>query len=180
MKIYYIIITILLSTKLLAETNPPKVTTQQFQNWTYQCVEDEKKKTCEVSQNIRIQNSNINFSIVYNKFLNESKDTKKSITIIAPLGVDLNTQLALRFNGTGQININWTTCEQVGCLVYLTDNSKDEKMINLYKKIYDSLNKSQSLEIAVKTLVGNQPIAVQSNLNGFNAAAKKLDSEKSS
>ena len=139
MKIYYIIITILLSTKLLAETNPPKVTTQQFQNWTYQCVEDEKKKTCEVSQNIRIQNSNINFSIVYNKFLNESKDTKKSITIIAPLGVDLNTQLALRFNGTGQININWTTCEQVGCLVYLTDNSKDEKMINLYKKIYDSL-----------------------------------------
>ena len=44
MKIYYIIITILLSTKLLAETNPPKVTTQQFQNWTYQCVEDEKKK----------------------------------------------------------------------------------------------------------------------------------------
>ena len=86
----------------------------------------------------------------------------------------------LRFNGTGQININWTTCEQVGCLVYLTDNSKDEKMINLYKKIYDSLNKSQSLEIAVKALVGNQPIAVQSNLNGFNAAAKKLDSEKSS
>jgi invasion protein IalB len=122
MKIYYIIITILLSTKLLAETNPPKVTTQQFQNWTYQCVEDEKKKICEVSQNIRIQNSNINF----------------------------------------------------------TDNSKDEKMINLYKKIYDSLNKSQSLEIAVKALVGNQPIAVQSNLNGFNAAAKKLDSEKSS
>jgi len=53
-------------------------------------------------------------------------------------------------------------------------------MINLYKKIYDSLNKSQSLEIAVKALVGNQPIAVQSNLNGFNAAAKKLDSEKSS
>ena len=94
-----------------------------------------KKKICEVSQNIRIQNSNINFSIVYNKFLNESKDTKKSITIIAPLGVDLNTQLELRFNGTGQININWTTCEQIGCLVYLTDNSKDEKMINLYKKI---------------------------------------------
>ena len=105
---------------------------------------------------------------------------KGSITIIAPLGVDLNTQLALRFNGTGQINVNWTTCEQIGCLVYLTDNSKDEKMINLYKKIYDSLNKSQSLEIAVKALVGNQPIAVQSNLNGFNAAAKKLDSEKSS
>ena len=57
--------------------DPPKVTTQQFENWTYQCVESEKEKNCEVNQNIRIQNSNINFSIVYTKFLNEDKDSKK-------------------------------------------------------------------------------------------------------
>ena len=72
MKIFLILITLIIATNLFAETNPPKVTTQQFQNWTYQCVEDKKIKTCEVSQNIRIQNSNINFSVVYNKFLNNT------------------------------------------------------------------------------------------------------------
>ena len=82
MKIFLILISLIVTTNLFAETNPPKVTTQQFQNWTYQCVEDKKRKTCEVSQNIRIQNSNINFSVVYNKFLNKDKETKKSISII--------------------------------------------------------------------------------------------------
>ena len=177
MKIFLILIPLIITTNLFAETNPPKVTTQQFQNWTYQCVEDKKIKTCEVSQNIRIQNSNINFSVVYNKFLNQDKESKKSISIIAPLGVDLNTQLALRFDGKEEINLRWSTCEQIGCLVFITNNSKDEKIIEMYKKIYDLLNKSNGLEIAVKALVGNQPIAIQSNLNGFSAAAKKLNND---
>ena len=38
---------------------PPKVTTQQFKNWTYQCIEDHGKKNCEVSQSLQIQNSNM-------------------------------------------------------------------------------------------------------------------------
>ena len=63
MKIFLTMILLMITTNLFAETNPPKVTTQQFQNWTYQCVEDKKRKSCEVSQNIRIQNSNINFSV---------------------------------------------------------------------------------------------------------------------
>ena len=177
MKIFWIFLSLIIATKLAAEYNPPKVTTQQFQNWTYQCVEDEKSKKCDVSQNIRIQNSNINFSIVYNKFLNQEKKIKKSISIITPLGVDLNTQLALRFDGKEQINIRWSTCEQIGCLVFISNNSNDEKMLEMYKKIYDLLTKSSGVEIAVKALAGSRPIAIQSNLNGFSAAAKKLNND---
>ena len=149
---------------------------QQFENWTYQCVESEKEKNCEVNQNIRIQNSNINFSIVYTKFLNEDKDSKKLITIIAPLGIDLNTQIGLRFDGKEQINLRWSSCEQVGCLVFLSNNTKDEKSLELYKKIYDLLTKSTTLDIAVKGYTSNEPIIIQSNLKGFSAASKKLNS----
>ena len=60
-------------TNSIAEESPPKVTTQQFDNWTYQCVENNKNKNCEVSQTIRIQNTNINFSIAYTKFLNDKQ-----------------------------------------------------------------------------------------------------------
>ena len=74
-KIIFIIILIFLNCKLvLAEDkSPPKVTTQQYDNWTYQCVERGKNKNCEVSQTIRIQNTNINFSVTYTKFLDEKK-----------------------------------------------------------------------------------------------------------
>ena len=175
MKYIYTFIFVILSNSLFAES-PPKVTTQQFENWTYQCIESEKEKNCEVNQNIRIQNSNINFSIVYIKFLNEDKDSKRLITIIAPLGIDLNTQLALRFDGKEQINLRWSSCEQVGCLVFLSDNTKDEKSLELYKKIYGLLSKSNTLDIAVKGYTSKEPVVIQSNLKGFNSASKKLNS----
>tara|TARA_X000001036_G_C20630862_1_gene787139 strand:+ start:529 stop:1071 length:543 start_codon:yes stop_codon:yes gene_type:complete len=177
MKYFYIAIFLNISSQILAETNPPKVTTQQFQNWTYQCVESKKKKTCDVSQSIRIQNSQINFSIIYSKFLNSSKETKKNLTIIAPFGVDLNSQLVLRFDKGEQINLKWSTCEQIGCLVLLTNNTKDEKLVSIYNKVYGLLNKSNGLEIIVRALSGNQPIAIKSNLKGFGKAAEKLNSE---
>ena len=118
----------------------------------------------------------INFSIVYTKFLNEDKDSKKLITIIAPLGIDLNTQIGLRFDGKEQINLRWSSCEQVGCLVFLSNNTKDEKSLELYKKIYHLLTKSTTLDIAVKGYTSNEPIVIQSNLKGFSAASKKLNS----
>ena len=66
-KIIFVIIFLLLGSKLLIadDKSPPKVTTQQYDNWTYQCVESGKDKNCEVSQTIRIQNTNINFSVTY-------------------------------------------------------------------------------------------------------------------
>ena len=70
MKIINLFIFVLISTLVVAEELPPKVITQQYENWTYQCIESTDIKNCEVSQSVRIQNSNINFSIVYSKFTN--------------------------------------------------------------------------------------------------------------
>ena len=62
-KIFIAILFFLLGSNLLIaeDKSPPKVTTQQYDNWTYQCVESGKDKHCEVSQTIRIQYTNINF-----------------------------------------------------------------------------------------------------------------------
>ena len=49
-------------------------------------------------------------------------------------------------------------------------------MIETYKTVYDSLIKSSTLEIAVKGYANNQPLAIKSELKGFSAAAKKLNS----
>ena len=44
------------------------------------------------------------------------------------------------------------------------------------KQIYDLLTKSATLDIAVKGYTSNEPIIIQSNLKGFSAASKKLNS----
>ena len=72
-KILVISFLILLNSFVFAEENPPKVTTQQFDNWTHQCVDNDKQKNCEVRQTLRIQNSNLSFAIVYSRFLNDEK-----------------------------------------------------------------------------------------------------------
>ena len=88
--IFFILFTIFASQFVNAnEKSPPKVTTQQYDNWTYQCVESGENKNCEVSQTIRIQNTNINFSVTYTKFTDDKKNKIKLITIISPLGIDL-------------------------------------------------------------------------------------------
>ena len=92
MKIVTFCLIIILTLSKLAiaeEKSPPKVTTQQYDNWTYQCIESGKNKNCEVSQTIRIQNTNINFSVTYTNFLDEKKNKVRLITIISPLGIDL-------------------------------------------------------------------------------------------
>ena len=87
---FCLIIILTLSKLVIAEEkSPPKVTTQQYDNWTYQCVESGKNKNCEVSQTIRIQNTNINFSVTYTNFIDDKKNKVQLITIISPLGIDL-------------------------------------------------------------------------------------------
>ena len=89
----FIIILNLSKLAIAEEKSPPKVTTQQYDNWTYQCVESGKNKNCEVSQTIRIQNTNINFSVTYTNFIDDKKNKVQLITIISPLGIDLKKKL---------------------------------------------------------------------------------------
>jgi len=156
---------------------PPKVTTQQFKNWTYQCVEDHGKKNCEVSQSLQIQNSNIRFSINYVRFKNKDKDVKEIISIIGPLGVNLNRKLAIKFDDQKQLNLSWTKCEVVGCMVILSNNTKDKTSLENYNLIKKNFSSKQKAAIGVAGF-RPQPLAIEINLNGFLKASQKLNKDK--
>ena len=156
---------------------PPKVTTQQYTNWTYQCVEDHGKKNCEVSQSLQIQNSNIRFSINYVRFKNKDNDVKEIISVIGPLGVNLNRRLAVKFDDKEQLNLSWTKCEVIGCMVILTNNTKDKTSIDNYNKIKKSFSSGKKAAIGVVGF-GPQPLAIEISLDGFSQASKKLEEEK--
>ena len=156
---------------------PPKVTTQQFKNWTYQCIEDHGKKNCEVSQSLQIQNSNIRFSINYVRFKNKDKEVKEIISIIAPLGVNLNRKLAIKFDGQKQLNLSWTKCEVVGCMVILSNNTKDKTSLENYNVIKKNFSSGKKAAIGVAGF-RPQPLAIEISLNGFLKASQKLNKDK--
>ena len=156
---------------------PPKVSSQQYNSWNLQCIEDHGKKRCEVSQSLQIQNSNLRFSINYFKFKNKENEIKDIISIIAPLGVNLSQRLAIKFDNNSQINLTWTKCEVVGCMVILSNNTKDKIALEIYKRINDGFKKSKKAAIGVAGFAG-KPLAIEINLNGFNGATKELAKQK--
>tara|TARA_B110000503_G_scaffold62883_1_gene99505 strand:+ start:20 stop:592 length:573 start_codon:yes stop_codon:yes gene_type:complete len=176
MRFFYIIIFLLLIIVVKAENNvPPKVITQQFDNWSFKCVENKDNKDCEVSQSIRIQNTNINFSIIYSKFLNPNNEIKKQITIISPHGVDLRSELLLTFDQDESIKLNWASCESFGCLVFLTDNTKDIQALNDFKKILSKIINNKKLFATFKGYANQQPFNIEFNLAGFKESSSQLD-----
>lgn len=177
MKIINLFIFVLVSTLVVAEELPPKVITQQYENWTYQCIESTDIKNCEVSQSVRIQNSNINFSIVYSKFTNSKNQLQKIITIISPLGIDLQSNLQLKFDDNEIIELKWANCESFGCLVLLSTDTEIKYEQAQYDKVYEGLIKSQNLLMSVKGFSNEQVINIDLNLAGFSKASKQLDQE---
>ena len=177
MKIINLLIFVLISTLVVAEELPPKVITQQYENWTYQCIESTDIKNCEVSQSVRIQNSNINFSIVYSKFTNSKNQLQKIITIISPLGIDLQSNLQLKFDDNEIMESKWANCESFGCLVLLSTDTEIKYEQAQYDKVYEGLIKSQNLLMSVKGFSNKRVINIDLNLAGFSRASKQLDQE---
>ena len=175
MKIIHLFIFVFVSTLVVAEELPPKVITQQYENWTYQCVESTDKKNCEVSQSVRIQNSNINFSIIYSKFTNSKNQLNKIITIISPLGIDWQCNLQLKFDDNEIIELKWANCESFRCLALLKTDTEIKDEQAQYDKVYESLIKSQKLLMSVKGFSNKQVINIDTNLAGFSKASKQLD-----
>jgi len=157
--------------------SPPKVTTQQFTNWVFKCVEDHGKRNCELFQSLQIRNSNIRFTVSYVRFKNQKNENKEAISIIGPLGINLNTRLAIQFDKQGQKNLPWTKCEVMGCMVILTNNTANKELLALYSLIKKSFVSGQKAIIAVAGFQA-QPLSIEMQLDGFNKALKKFNDEK--
>jgi len=153
--------------------DPPKVKTQQYNAWTLRCVEVNKKDQCELIQTLNVNNTNLQYTLVYSAFKNKENQTRESFTLVVPLGVNLQKRIALRFDGKEQLNIPYAKCEAFGCVTALNNDSKAETVKALFKKIQNSLQQSQFLEIAVQGF-SDQPIVIKTSLQGFSDARKKL------
>jgi len=153
--------------------DPPKVKTQQYNAWTLRCVEVNGKDQCEMIQTLNVNNTNLQYTLVYSAFKNKDKQTKEAFTLIVPLGVNLQKRIALRFDGKDQLNIPYAKCEAFGCVTAINNDTNNEAVVTLFNKIQDKFKKATFLEIAVQGF-SDDPIVIKTSLQGFSDARKKL------
>lgn len=153
--------------------DPPKVKTQQYDAWTLRCVEVNNKDQCELVQTLTVNNTNLQYTLVYSAFKNKKSQTKESFTMVVPLGVNLQKRIAIRFDGKQQLNIPYAKCESFGCVTSINNDSKVDAVKVLFEKIKNSLQKSTYLEIAVQGF-SEKPIVIKTGLKGFSNAREKL------
>ena len=153
------------------------VTTKQYRDWSIRCVIIQKKEECEVFQVIQIKDTNLTITIAYTNFINEENELKEVINIITPLGVNLQKRISLNFHKGIKINLPYLRCEAIGCIILITNNSKDPVDINIFDQIKKAMQKSIYYEIIINGF-NRDPVLVKSSLQGFDNALKALNNSK--
>ena len=153
------------------------ITTEKYRDWSIRCVVFQKKEDCEVIQVVQIKDTNLTFTIVYTNFINEENELKEVINIITPLGVNLQKRISLNFHKGIKINLPYLKCEAIGCIILITNNSKDPVDINIFDQIKKAMQKSIYYEIIINGF-NRDPVLVKSSLQGFDNALKALNNSK--
>ena len=153
------------------------ITTEKYRDWSIRCVVFQKKENCEVIQVVQIKDTNLTFTIVYTNFINEENELKEVINIITPLGVNLQKRISLNFHKGIKINLPYLKCEAIGCIILITNNSKDPVDINIFDQIKKAMQKSIYYEIIINGF-NRDPVLVKSSLQGFDNALKALNNSK--
>ena len=159
------------------ESTKPSLVTKQYKDWTLRCVKIKTKESCEITQILQVNNSNLQFTIAYTNFINEENELKEVINIITPLGVNLQKRISLHFHKGIKINLPYLKCEAIGCIILITNNSKDPVDIKIFDQIKKAMQKSIYYEIIINSF-NTDPVLVKSSLQGFKNAIKNLNNSK--
>ena len=98
--------------------------------------------------------------------------------IITPLGVNLKKKIGLKFHEGTAVKLRFSKCEAFGCVITLTNDSKDDAERSLFNQIKAALNKSVFFELSIDAFQ-KDPLVIKSSLQGFNNAYKELNKSKS-
>ena len=175
MKVFFKVSLLILSLITNSANSQEDADIKQFDDWQLVCAKIENVENCEVNQVITVEESDLQFKIVYQILIDEK--TKKNFdvfSIITPLGVNLTEQAALIFpNSEEQINVSFIKCEVFGCILTMTDlseNTKDKEIFSLVKK---RLSNSDEFTLGFGAFYP-EPMLIKSSLKGFNKSLNAL------
>ena len=173
MKKLIFIIFLSFQTLLVAEDKVKNTTIKQYDYWSLKCEVVNDDQNCQVLQTIKTNETNFQFTIIYQKFLNEKNIEKEIIQFITPLGVNLDIKPAILFDENPQINLKWTKCEPFGCMAVLTNNSEIKEIVKVFNDVKKGLTKSKEMQLGIQGF-NTEPLVVKFSLKGFVKASSLL------
>ncbi len=170
--ILVIILSIVFSTNLFAK-DEVKIKSKKFDNWVVECRKANNQENCELVQLLTVKETNVQFKLLYSIFKNQEGKVKEIFSIITPLGVNLVVNPAIRFDGGKQYNSRYIRCEVFGCVIRISNNTKDKKVNEISDEIVQKLLKSKELEIGLQ-IFNSKPFIIKTSLKGFSKGQAEL------
>ena len=163
-----------------------KIKIEKFKDWGLQCP---KPNICEVIQSIQIKDSNLKFNLIYSSFRNKDKQEREILSIVTPLGVNVQSNLLLKFIEPGKkeavgkevkqtyktlasYGIPYLKCEVIGCIVSINNDTNNKDHNENFKRIKEGLIKHNSFQIIIQGFA--KPIMINSSLAGFGNAYDEM------
>jgi invasion protein IalB len=155
-------VAMLLPVQLLAEAKPDRrTTTDAFDDWAINCIEQEDKRLCEMKQNLLNQNQ----ALVAVLSLAKKPDGNMLFQIALPHLLDLTKPVAIIVDDKQLATPPFNFCNKTACFVVPADA---ESLIKAFRK-------GNSGRIQSVTITG-EPIVLGFSLKGFSAAIDSLGS----
>lgn len=153
----------LLPQTLLAEETQPNVrtVTEQFQDWTVACVEQEKASVCEARHAIQAPEGGVMGQISISNRTDAPDQLLFQIAL--PLLADLKRTVAVQVEGKEPQQFQYAFCSPVACFIAELAN---EQMIADFKKGVGFTIHARNIQ--------NGEMALKGSLLGFSAAVNRL------
>lgn len=151
---------VLLPASVLAESKPDRrTTTDAFDDWVVNCIEQDGKKACEMKQNLL----NANKALVAVLSLAKKNDGSILFQVALPHLLDLTRPVELVVDGQKIASYPFNFCNKVACFVLPAD----------VDKLMKTFRKGNNGQIKSATITG-EPIVLGFSLKGFSLAVDDL------
>ncbi len=139
-----------------------RTVTEQFQDWTLACIEQEQATICEARHPIMDSQGGVQGQISISKRSNQPE--QQLFQVALPLLADLKRTVAIQIEGKDSHQFQYAFCSSVACFVA---EEASEKMVSDFRKGVGFAIHSRNIRHGDVTLKGS--------LLGFSAAMNQLN-----
>lgn len=145
-----------------AVANEPAVTRNSYQDWQSICVEQQDVTNCQITQTMQVEkDGQVSFAMRITLF-KQAENIVMEVTL--PLGLNLQSGIALQVDESNEINVPFVTCVAQGCAATI---AADEKLLKL-------LREGTTLKVAFRPFAQAEGILLNASLRGFTGAIQVL------
>jgi invasion protein IalB len=152
------------STTAVAPVDPsePTVIRNSYKDWQSICVSQQQATNCQITQTMQVEkDGEVSFAMRITLF-KQAENIVMEVTL--PLGLNLQSGIAIQVDESNEINIPFVTCVAQGCAATI---AADAGLLKLMRE-------GTTLKVAFRPFAQADGILLNASLRGFTGAVQVL------